>query len=137
LINAQDAAVALLRDRLPPAAVDAELVTGLIRQLDSPKFADRQAAARELDAVADRATHQLQAALAETKSVEVRRSLQTALDRLDSRTPERLRTLRAVEALEHIGTPAAQAQLRKLAAGAPGATVTLAAAESLKRLQRN
>ena len=134
LIAAPDG-VAFLRDRLKPTpAADAAKLKELITKLDSPKFADRQTAAKELDAVADRAADQLRAAIAETKSAEVRRSLQGILDRLESGTPETLRALRAVEVLEQIATPAARELLRTLAGGAPGATLTHAAADALKRL---
>jgi RNA polymerase sigma factor (sigma-70 family) len=135
LIAAPDAAITLLRDRLKPASpIDEGLVKQLIAQLDSPKFADRQAAAKELDAVADRAADQLRTTLTKTKSAEVRQALQTILDRLDVATPETLRALRSVEVLEQIGSPAAREQLKALAGGAAGATLTRAAAEALKRL---
>jgi RNA polymerase sigma factor (sigma-70 family) len=135
LIAAPDAATALFRDKLklvPPA--DAARVKHLIDKLDSPKFADRQAAAKELESVADRAADQLWATLAETKSAEMRQALQAILDRLDAATPETLRAMRAVEVLEQVGTPTAHEQLKALAGGATGATLTRAAAEALKRL---
>jgi WD40 repeat protein len=135
LIAASDAAIALLRDKLKPVPpTDAERVKQLIEKLDSPKFADRQTAAKELEIVADRAADQLRATLAETKSAEVRQALQAILDRLDAATPETLRALRSVEVLEQIASPAAREQLKGLAAGAPGATLTRAAAEAVQRL---
>jgi hypothetical protein len=135
LIAAQDAAIALLRDRLkliPPP--DAERVKQLIEKLDNQKYAERQAAAKEMDAVADRAAEQLRSAWGATKSAEVRQALQATLDRLDAATPETLRALRSVEVLEQIGTQAAREHLKALAGGARGATLTRAAAEALKRL---
>jgi hypothetical protein len=45
---------------------------------------------------------------------------------------DRLRELRAVEGLEHAGSPAALEHLRALAGGAPGAELTRAAS-ALKR----
>ena len=47
---------------------------------------------------------------------------------------EALRSLRAIEALEHIETPEARDLLRKLAAGAPGARLTREAQAALDRL---
>ncbi len=137
LINTPDLAASLLRDRLKPMPpVDIERIKQPIAQLDSPKFADRQAAAKELDAVADRAVDQLRAELVTAKSAEGRRSLQAILDRMDAATPEMLRAIRAVEVLGQIGTPAAREHLRALAGGAAGSTLTRAASEALTRLSK-
>jgi hypothetical protein len=58
------------------------------------------------------------------------------LEGLDQAVPagERLRTLRAVEALELIGTPQSREVLRHLAGGAPEARLTREAEASLRRL---
>jgi RNA polymerase sigma factor (sigma-70 family) len=136
LIAAPDAALALLRDKLKTLSpTDAERVKQLIANLDSPKFADRQAAAKELDAVADRTADQLRATLTATKSAEARQALQTILDHLDAATPEVLRVLRSVEVLEQFGTKAARDQLKTLAGGAAGAILTKAAADAVKRME--
>ena len=62
--------------------------------------------------------------------------MQRLLDALKGPVPpgERLRALRAVETLEHIGTPEAQEVLKKLAAGAPEPRLTQEAKASLERL---
>jgi hypothetical protein len=49
---------------------------------------------------------------------------------------ESLRRLRAVEALEQIGTPAARELLEVLAKGTPDAGLTWEAREALERLKR-
>ena len=56
-----------------------------------------------------------------------------------ARSPEGelIRNLRAVEVLEHIGTPEARQVLQTLAGGAEGARLTVAAREALRRGQRN
>jgi len=50
-------------------------------------------------------------------------------------TSDRLRAIRACEALETIGTTDAKLLLAKWARGAPGATLSREAAESLERLK--
>jgi hypothetical protein len=53
-----------------------------------------------------------------------------------TKDPERLREVRAVEALEYVGTPEALQVLRKLAAGAADARITSEAKGSLERLTK-
>ena len=48
--------------------------------------------------------------------------------------PEQLRSLRALESLEYVGTPDAQRVLKRLAEGVPGARLTQDARASLERL---
>ena len=50
--------------------------------------------------------------------------------------PETLRSLRAIEVLEHIATPEARQLLARLADGAPGAWQTREAKAALERLER-
>jgi RNA polymerase sigma factor (sigma-70 family) len=136
LVATPEPTVAFLRERLPPAAaVNAQWVRDLIRQLDSPRFAERQRATAELEKLADAAAAELKAALNDAPPLEVRLTVPRILERTASVTPESLRALRAVEALEYIATPAARAHLKALAGGAAGATVTDAAAQALKRLE--
>jgi hypothetical protein len=135
LVAAPGPAVAFLREKLPPAtAADATRIRELVRQLDSPRFAERQQATLDLEKLADRAAAELRAALKDPGSLEVRQRLERLLDRVEAGTPESLRAARAVEALEHIATPAARAHLTALAGGPPGAALTDAAAVALKRL---
>ena len=78
----------------------------------------------------------LQEALAGRPSAELRRQASRLLDRLSPGLPpgETLRQVRAVEALELIGTPEARRLLEELAAGEPAARLTREAASSLRRL---
>jgi hypothetical protein len=46
---------------------------------------------------------------------------------------DQLRTFRAVEVLEFVGTPAARQALKSLADGAPGSLITASAQAALKR----
>lgn len=51
-------------------------------------------------------------------------------------SPDSIRTLRAVEVLEYIGSPEGKKVLQTLAAGAEGARVTREAKASLDRLNK-
>ena len=61
------------------------------------------------------------------------RRIEALIERI---APERLRPLRAIEALEHIGNSEAQELLKKLSQGAPEARLTQEAKASLERLSK-
>jgi WD40 repeat protein len=138
LIAQGDAACSFLESKVPVAAVcDRERLRKWIADLDSDQFAVRQRATQELEALNESAIPELRKALAAQPSVEARRRLEDVLRRLESSpSAEGLRSLRAVEALERIGTPKAQAMLQNLAAGAPGVRLTEDARASVERLRR-
>ena len=71
-------------------------------------------------------------------SLELRRRAEAILDAIDKQIlpPERLRVLRAIEALEMIGTDDAKAMLKELAKGAAEDRLTEEAKLSLGRLER-
>jgi WD40 repeat protein len=129
--------VHFLRGRLRPAAeADARAVARLIADLDSDRFEVRQKAAAGLEKLGELAAPALRKALA-SPSAEVRRKADALLAKLDSLSPspERLRLLRAVEALEHAGTPEAKALLEALSRGTARARLTREARLSLERLR--
>jgi hypothetical protein len=110
----------------------------LTANLDSDQFAVRDQATRELEALGELAEAALRKLLAAKPSLEARRRAEELLEKLRSPLPsgERLRSLRAVEALEHAGTEPAQRLLIRLAGGAPGARLTREAQAALQRLAR-
>jgi WD40 repeat protein len=137
LAAAPAAAVPFLRQRVKPvAAVPPERLRRLLAELDGDDFAARRRAGAELEGLADAAAPALRKALERPPSAEVRRTIERALGRLDTPTPERLRAVRAVEALEWIGTPEAVRLLEELARGAAGATLTAEATAARERLRR-
>ena len=131
-------AVAFLNQRLGSAAgADDKEVAALITQLDNDNFAQREKAVRELKELGNKAEYALEAVLAGQPSLEVRRRVEGLLELLElTRAPERLRALRAVEVLEHIGTPEARTVLERVAKGGPRIRLTLEALASLARLKR-
>jgi hypothetical protein len=79
----------------------------------------------------------LEAVLKGQPSAEARRRTEQLLAKVQKElTGEALRALRAVEVLEHIGTPEASRVLESLAKGAPGARLTGEAKASLDRLAK-
>jgi WD40 repeat protein len=129
----------LQRQLRPVPRVDADRLARLIADLDSERFEARDRAATELEKLGDAVELALRGALKKNPPAEVRRRLERLLDGLDARAAsgDGLRTLRAVEVLERIGTPEARAVLRQVADGAPDARLTAEARTSLQRLDRS
>jgi len=137
--SSPEEAVALLKGRLRRAqADDPQRLRRLLDGLNSDQFAVRTKAQAGLEELGDLAEQALRQALAGKPTLEMRRRLETALERMrvPVTRPELLRPLRAVAVLEDIGTPAAWELLKELASGAPEARLTREAAASLGRLAR-
>jgi hypothetical protein len=128
------------RERLRPVApTDREDLRRLIAELDSPQFDKRESAMRQLGRLEERAEAALRKALTDTSSLETRRRLELLIKQIEAcdldPSPERRRSLRAVEALEHMATAQARQLVAELAAGAPGAWLTREAQATLSRLR--
>jgi hypothetical protein len=132
-------AVPFLQEHIGPAAsAEEKRLTALIADLDSGQFVVRERASQALYNLGDLAVPALQKALEASGSVEARRRIEQILQQLQGPVtePERMRPLRAVEALEQIGTPDARKVLEALAKGAPEAWLTREARASLERLAK-
>jgi RNA polymerase sigma factor (sigma-70 family) len=137
LVAAPEQALPLLRKQLSPVPrPDAQIVARLIADLDSEDFRKREKATEELTKLGDAAAPALRQALQGKPALEMRRRLQQLLDQGRDWSAERLREHRAIQALEHIGTPQAKEVLQALAAGAPGVYRTEAAETTLRRMRR-
>jgi hypothetical protein len=124
----------LQRNLKPVAALPPATLRRWIVDLDSPKFAVRQAAVKALEKAGAQAQVPVQKALAGSLSLEARLRLEKVLSTLaDAPVPESLRNLRAIVALERIGSLQARAALEILAQGAPGARETEEAKAALAR----
>ena len=137
LIDARDRSVAVLRKNLTPAAAeDFRKAEQLLRDLDS--FSVRQAAAKELEKMGSAVAPVLRQVLAANPSPEVRRRLETLLEKCSRGIPsaEVLRRLRCVLVLERIGSPEARQVLQSMADGAPAALETQEARTALERLAK-
>jgi WD40 repeat protein len=132
--------VPFLQNRLLPVpARDSQRIKQLIADLNSQQFQTRSRAAQELESLGELAEPTLREALTTSPSLEARRQLERLLEIRAKAIlpPDRLRDLRAIEVLEHIGSPAARQQLEALAGGAPEAWLTQEARESLQRLDKH
>jgi WD40 repeat protein len=132
-----DVSLPFLKSKLPPApGPDAKAIAALVAQLDADDFAEREGATKALAASGRHAEAALRAALAKSESAEVRKRLAGLLARLTVELPtaDERRAIRAVEAVEWVGTPAAKELLKSWAGGAPAATLTRDATAALARL---
>jgi hypothetical protein len=130
-------AVPYLSDRVKPSEhVDQQKLKDLLDNLENAKFAVRQQASANLLKIGDQALPALQKLLASGPALETRIRAEELVHKLITgvRTPEELRTIRAVEALERMGTPEALRLLHTLADGGPGALPTREAQAALNRL---
>jgi hypothetical protein len=121
----------------PVPVVEEKELAPLLEQLEADDFKARQRATEELEKVGEQAVPALKKALAGKPSLEARKRLEGLLERLTGQTPAPLlRSLRAVEVLEHLGTPEAKQVLLTLAGGALASALTREAKASLERLTR-
>jgi RNA polymerase sigma factor (sigma-70 family) len=130
----------LAKRLLPVPAMDDARFSRLIADLNNEQFLVRERASQELERLAEAAVTAYQKALQGQPSGELRRRLQELLEReLQNQrrlSPDRLRQVRAFEALELIGTREAIQLLEALAHGAPEARLTQESKASLDRLAR-
>jgi WD40 repeat protein len=139
LVNEPTRSVPFLADHLRPVApVDERRLARLIADLDSEDGATRTRATNDLAALEELAEPALRRALAGKPSPELRRRAEELLEKVEQppSEPGRLRPMRAVEALEMIGTPEAVKVLHTLASGAAPARLTRESAAALARLSR-
>jgi hypothetical protein len=132
-------AVALLREKVVPVRpADPKRVARLIADLDSDDFEAREKASQELGTLGETAESRVRDALRERRSAESRRRLGEVLTGLETGNcpPERLRTTRALEVLERIGTPPAREVLKGLAVQSAGTWLGREARAALDRLHR-
>jgi hypothetical protein len=137
LTEAAEQSLGLLRRQLKPTpTVGPDTIARLIADLESEDFATRDKASGALTEVAEAAAPALRQALAGRPSEEMRRRAEQILEQLTAPTglPGRLRTLRALEVVEHIGTKEARQVLEMLAKGAPNAWLTQEVKRALERL---
>jgi hypothetical protein len=106
-----------------------------VKDLDSSRFRLREQAAKQLAELEEQAEPVLQAALNDNLPAEQRRRIEVLLNAPRIvRSPEKLRSLRAIQVLEQCALPEVRPILETLAKGAPEARLTQEAKASLQRL---
>jgi hypothetical protein len=142
LVRASGRAVSLIEKNLRPAlALDAQQqkrVQELIVRLDHDAFAERAKATAELESLGEAAISALRKAYSDPSSAEARMRIGRLLEKGKNPTSstEGLRALRAVEVLEHIGTPEARKALATLASGKTDSPITQEAQAALGRMAK-
>jgi hypothetical protein len=127
--------VPFLNQHLQPVApVDSKLVVRLIADLDSDQFAVRDKAMQEFEKLGDRASTELRKAQESKPTLEIKRRIEQLLEKQNGM--EHIRMVRALEALEKMGTREARELCAKLAEGVPDAALTREARSTLQRLGR-
>ncbi len=139
LIGAGDLAMAFFKERLKPAAApDADRLRKLVVDLDANEPRTREAAATELEDLAERAAPSLRTVLEGKPSAEVRASVERLLNALSPlpKGTEQIRQDRALYVLEQLNCKEARALLDRLADGMATARLTVEAKAALERLKR-
>lgn len=130
----------LLKHLQAVPAVDENRLVRLIAGLDSDQFDLRQKASKELEKLGELAAPACRKALEQKPSAEVRRRLDALLKKQKHETwnlsADRLRMVRAIEALEYMATREAKQVLATLAKGASEARLTQEAKATLERLDK-
>jgi WD40 repeat protein len=127
---------AFLKVQLKPAApLDRKRIADLMAQLDDNQYEVRDRASGELLKIGAQLVPDLDKALAANLPPEPKRRLEELRTKLTDGIlrGDHLRLHRAVELLEWVGTLETRQVLQSLAAGAPGAPVTISAQAALKR----
>lgn len=137
LVDAPAQTVAWMREQMPPVApVEQRELMRRIAELDSDEFTVRSKASEELERLGELAESALRDALAAKPTLERRRRCEDLLAKLAVLSSRRLRAVRAVEALEQIGTAEARTLLEKWSQGAPQARLTQEAKVALQRFSQ-
>lgn len=134
MISDPNAAIVFLKGNFRPAAeIDPIKVKKMIADLDSPKFAEREAAIKVIESAGAAATPTIRDSLNGELPIETRRRLESIVAKIDD-PRSAPRGIRALQVLELIGTSEARAILATFAAGPRETVETDEARASLDRL---
>lgn len=132
-------AVSFMRQRLNPVILDSVRLSRLFADLDDESFDVRESASKELVALDIAVRPIIRKKLMNMNSGEVHRRLGHILEVIESpfvQSPDILRSLRAIQALERIRTKEANDLLKDMASGHPAPRQTKAANRALACVQQ-
>ncbi len=132
-------AAAFIKQRLTPnPKLDAKRLVQLQAELNHDNFQIREQAAKQWEVLGQAAGPSLRKILASEPPVEVRKRVSKLLEKIAKGgvLSEEIRSLRALEVLESLGTPEARKLLEAAAEGEPAALVTQDAQAALGRLKK-
>jgi RNA polymerase sigma factor (sigma-70 family) len=133
LVAAPRQSVPFLAGKLRPVeAPEPTRLSRLVAGLDADAFSDREQAEADLAKLGETVEPALRKLSKASPSAEVRRRSEALLMRIAA-SPERLYAGREIAVLEYTATSEARRLLESLAGGLPGAGLTTAAGEALKR----
>jgi WD40 repeat protein len=141
LVAGASESVPYIQEHLRPVApAEESSMAQLVADLDSEQYQTRKAATERLEKLGDLAEPVLRQALQPKAPLETRQRVERLLELVaagrENPSPDGLRVLRAVEALERMNTPAARHALEQYARGAPGRELTRQAKAALERLAK-
>jgi HEAT repeat protein len=124
----------------PAALPEAPRIARWVAELDDNAFQVRQAAIVELARLGEDVTPWLRKGLESPPSLEARRRMESLLEQMvreaATPAPEKLRSIRALEVLERIGSSEARQVVADLAKGHPDAWLSQEAATTSQRMAR-
>jgi RNA polymerase sigma factor (sigma-70 family) len=133
LARAPRLSVSVLAEKLRPASADPTELGRLAADLDADSFATREQAAKALATHGEAAVPALRRLLAARPSPEARKAAERLLEAAEN-SPDALRAVRGVQALEYAGTAETRRALAELAGGPGEARATREARDALRRL---
>lgn len=137
LARAPEQMVPFAKERLRPVLpADPQKIARLVADLDAGDFTTREKASVELEKLGDLTGDALHKVLDGKPALEPRQRIEKLLEKIESQqlSGEHIRTVRALEVLEAIGTPEARQVIAAVAQGAPRARLTREAQATLTRL---
>jgi HEAT repeat protein len=138
LAAAPEQSAALLRKELKPVPIiEDKEIAALLDKLGSDDFQVREQATDALNNIGERALPAMKKALGGGVALEARKRLERLVEQAAAQSSAPvLRSLRAIEVLEHMDRAESRDMLHALSVGAPESVVTREAKASLQRLAR-
>jgi WD40 repeat protein len=131
-------AVPYLAKKLEPIAIpEKKRISQSIEALGDNDFRVRSQAFKALENLGDLAIPALRHRLASKIFLDERRQIEELLKRAKTWRSDQLRILRAIQALEYLGSEDAKKVLKRMASGAPESRLTTASRYALQRLERS